>query len=116
MDNIRLQQEREKLDELLASKGYMENKGEPMAYGGNSSGYKIFTTNTDNPYQSGSGNSYATANFDTKGELNCPECDGKPMYSCPCDFKDSMCAKGHIFYVDSNGILVAKDPHKEELK
>lgn len=48
---------------------------------------------------------------DYKG--GCPMCEEPPVWECQCPAQDKKCKKGHIWYVDQEGVPQLKNPHEK---
>ena len=58
------------------------------------------------------GDRYSTYKIEVNEDDNCPVCEEKYIYSCPCAYSDKKCSKGHIWYLDREGRKKVGNPHK----
>lgn len=55
---------------------------------------------------------YGKEEEDKEDECNvCPTCNEKSVSTCPCVYSDKKCNRGHVWYIDRDGIIKFENPH-----
>ena len=117
------------LEQKLAAKGYEHPSTTNAKPYSSYSAYSVYNEKGNDVYSCGGFDPYVTVNEEDPApesnkndlllqkkvmdRLDCPTCGEKAQYTCNCTFKDLMCLKGHIWYVDKKGFIISGDPHDD---
>jgi hypothetical protein len=105
--------DRHSVDSKLRSMGYEH----PESNNSNTSSYQTYNEFGKDTYVSAEEyHMYASFSSD-KVDANpqfCPKCSRKASFVCTCKIGDMMCQKGHTWYTNKKGQIIAEDPHRND--
>jgi hypothetical protein len=112
--------DRHSVDSKLRSMGYQH----PESNNSNTSCYQTYNEFGKDTYVSAEEyHMYASFSSDkvdanpetgSKNPEFCPKCSRKASFVCTCKIGDMMCQKGHTWYTNKKGQIIAEDPHRNE--